>query len=93
MGMTFNPAETSVAKQDAHPQELEFVPPLTLSSKPAGKNDGDSSVRTSSPAPTDPPSTPTKGAKKSKSAQVRERLPLVRCPIESIYVTPTFRFK
>lgn len=72
MGMSFNPAKTSIAKQEAHPLELEFVPPMELGSKPAGKNDGDNSVRTSSPAPTDPPSTPTKGTKRFKSAQVRE---------------------
>jgi hypothetical protein len=93
MDISFDPAETSVAKQEAHPLELEAVPPLALTSKPASKNDGDNSVRTSSPAPTDSPSTPTKGAKKSRSSQVRERFPSVRCRICAFCVISTLRSK
>lgn len=93
MEMSFNATDKAAAKQEAHHLELDSVPPLGIGTKPAGKNDGDNSVRTSSPSPTDMPSTPIKGAKKSQSAQVRERLPSVRCPIESIYVTSIFCFK
>ncbi|KAF1929510.1 uncharacterized protein M421DRAFT_3981 [Didymella exigua CBS 183.55] len=94
MDMTFDAADTAPAKQKAHTLELDSVPPLLIGSKPAGKNDGENSVRTSSPASSEAPSTPTKGAKKSQFAQVRERLssahcPSVRCPIESINVIPT----
>ena len=93
MQMSFDATEKAPAKQEAHPLELDSVPPLVLGTKPAGKNDGDNSVRTSSPPPADMPSTPTKGANKSQSAQVRERLFSVRCPFESVYVTPRFCFK
>ncbi|KAF3034680.1 hypothetical protein E8E12_004042 [Didymella heteroderae] len=69
MQMSFDATEKAPAKQEAHPLELDSVPPLVLGTKPAGKNDGDNSVRTSSPPPADMPSTPTKGANKSQSAQ------------------------
>lgn len=88
--MSLDTADRPPAKQEAHVLELDSVPPLIIGNKPAGKNDGDTSVRTSSPAPTDMPSTPTKGGKKAQSAQVRERLPSVRCPTDSVYVTSMF---
>lgn len=93
MEMSFDATNNTPAKQEAHPLELDSVPPLVVSTKPAGKNDGDTSVRTSSPAFTDVPATPIKGAKKSQSAQVRERSVFVRCLIETIYVTSTLCFK
>lgn len=90
MEMSFDSQNKVIAKQEAHELELEPVPMLLLGSKPAGKNDGDNSVRTSSPAPPDGPSTPTKGLKKAQSSQVRERLPSVRRPILSSYVILIF---
>ena len=74
MEMTFDPTDKTYAKKEAHPLDLEPVPLLLLGSKPAGKNDGADSVRTSSSPPPDTPSAPVKGSRKSQSIQVRERL-------------------
>ncbi|KAF2630893.1 hypothetical protein BU25DRAFT_455948 [Macroventuria anomochaeta] len=69
MELTFDPADKAFTKKEPHALELEPVPTLLLGSKPAGKNDGENSVRTSSPAPPDTPATPTKSSKKAQSAQ------------------------
>ena len=86
LSLTFNAEDKALAKADLHALELEPVPMLLLGSKPAGKNDGDTSVRTSSPAPPDTPATPIKGPKKAQIAQVRERLPSVCGPLSFPYV-------
>lgn len=80
MELTWDPANKAHAKKEAHPLELEPVPMLQVNSKPAGKNDGETSVRTSSTPPPDAPSTPNKAAKKSQSKQVSERHPSVCKP-------------
>ncbi|KAH6612655.1 hypothetical protein C7974DRAFT_290446, partial [Boeremia exigua] len=72
MELTFDPTDKTYAKKEAHALDLELVPMLLLGSKPAAKNDGEISVRTSSPPLPDTPSTPNKASKKSKSTQVRE---------------------
>lgn len=88
MELSFDPTDKAFAKKEPHALEFEPVPMLLLGSKPAGKNDGDESVRTTSSVPGDAPSTPTNGAKKPQSAQVRERLPSVRSPL-FVYVITT----
>lgn len=74
MPLTFDAEDKAFAKIDPHALELEPVPMLMIGSKPASKNDADSSVRTSSPAPSNTPSTPIKSAKQPRNPQVRERL-------------------
>ncbi|XPT01975.1 hypothetical protein M3J09_011099 [Ascochyta lentis] len=69
MELTFDADNKILAKADPHALDLEPVPMLSLGAKPASKNDGDSSVRTSSPAPPDMPSTPIKGSKKTRTVQ------------------------
>lgn len=93
MNLTFDATDKTYAKQEPHALELDPVPVLLLGSKPAGKNDGENSVRTSSPPPPDTPSTPTKNSKKAQSAQVRERLPFVRGSFDLFYVISTLCLK
>ncbi|KZM20962.1 uncharacterized protein EKO05_0008450 [Ascochyta rabiei] len=69
MKLTFCADDKNLAKAEPHALEFELVPELPLGSKPASKNDGDCSVRTSSPAPTDMPSTPIKGSKRTNISQ------------------------
>jgi hypothetical protein len=93
MELSFNTADKGITKQEPHVLELEPVPLLLLGSKPASKNDGESSVRTSSPAPSDTPSTPIRDPKKTRSAQVRECFPSVRSPVLFVYVILIFHSK
>ncbi|KAJ8112085.1 hypothetical protein OPT61_g5460 [Boeremia exigua] len=69
MKLTYHPTDKAFAKKKAHTLDLELVPLLLLGTKPAGKNDGENSIRTSSPPPPDTPLTPAKGSKKSQSSQ------------------------
>ncbi|KAJ4347471.1 hypothetical protein N0V95_005392 [Ascochyta clinopodiicola] len=69
MKLTFSADDRILSKAEPHALEFEPVPALLSGSKPAGKNDGDVSVRTSSPAPPDTPATPSKGSKKTKDVQ------------------------
>lgn len=82
MKLSFDAVDKAFAQKEPHALELEPVPMLLLGSKPAEKNDGDQSVRTSSPAPpSDTPSTSPKNSKKAQIAQVRKRLLSVRKPL------------
>lgn len=85
MELTFDPTNKAHAKKEAHALDLEPVPTLSLGSKPAGKNDGENSMRTSSPPLPHTPSTPVKDAKKSQPTQVRERLLSVRKLFQVLY--------
>lgn len=93
MELSFDTADKGISKQEAYVLELEPVPLLLLGSKPASKNDGESSVRTSSPALSDTPSTPINGSKKTRPAQVRDRVPSVRIPFLLVYVILISRSK
>jgi hypothetical protein len=66
---TYGP--TSKEKTDPHTLELDPVPSLLAGTKPL-KDDGDSSTRTSSPAPPDQSSVPTKRPRKDPALKVRE---------------------
>lgn len=93
MELTYAAGNKDLAKTEPHALELDPVPTLLLGSKPAGKNDGDTSVRTSSPVPSETPSTPSKGSGKARTAQVRKRCPSMWCPSPSIHVISSLRLK
>ncbi len=77
MKLTFDPSDKNYSKKEPHALDLELVPLLMLGSKPASRNDGEISMRTSSPPPPDTPSTPVKSSKKPQNTQVRVCLDII----------------
>jgi hypothetical protein len=78
MPLTFDHADKAFLKKEHHLLELDPLPPLVVGSKPADKHDGENSVHTPSPAPSDTRSTPTTGFKQSQAKQVGESHSSVR---------------
>ena len=83
MPLTFEHANKALLKEMHHILELTPVPMLLEGSKPANKHDGENSVRTVSPAPSDTPSAHTTGFKKPQAKKTRESLSSVRIPFLS----------
>lgn len=86
MPLTFEHANKTLLKEMHHMLELTPVPMLLEGSKPANKHDGENSVRTASPAPSDAPSTPTTGFKTPQAKKVGESLSSVRIPFLSHHI-------
>ena len=83
MPLTFEHTNKTLLKEMHHILELTPVPMLLEGSKPANKHNRENSVHTSSPAPSDTPSTPTTGFKKPQAKKVGESLSSVRIPFLS----------